>query len=359
MTAAWWSWSVAGRSLLPRLRICFAAGAGLAPVHHERFTVRGGGNPPPIDRLSFVETSSYGPRGLDALIRVLGIDVVVNGTDKPYASTSELRLGDAADRAVGWSTPEGCLANPDRADRISRCHGNVSATRQQSLDSIQLCSQCGDVGLVRALVGRLEGAHHWPPGSRTPVATSETSSPFCRRMAWSNSSSRMPSLRSEALTALPSAMTSSAFLQEDPDRRVPEGEPVHQGVEPNRVVPPIARRSNESSLPMMAFCTTFDSRNITTKSMVFKSTIERCRSSGRSPGSAHRPHSLHGPFPFQQRDLVDEQVVPHDASTMTLSPGRPRRARTARRAGDAPSLRPPLGKDPPGLDVRRRGRAVQ
>ena len=98
-----------GRSLLPGLRICFAAGAGLAPVHHERFTVRGGGNPPPIDRLSFVETSSYGPRGLDALIRVLGIDVVVNGTDKPYASTSELRLGDAADRAVRVVDPRRLL----------------------------------------------------------------------------------------------------------------------------------------------------------------------------------------------------------------------------------------------------------
>ncbi len=113
MTSAWWSWSVAGRSLLPELRICFAAGAGLAPVHHERFTVRGGGNPPPIDRSSFVETSSYGPRGLDALIRVLGIDVVVNGTDKPYASTSELRLGDAADRAVRVVNPARLLGPQD------------------------------------------------------------------------------------------------------------------------------------------------------------------------------------------------------------------------------------------------------
>lgn len=109
MTAAWWSWTVAGRSLLPQLRICFAAGAGLAPVHHERFSVRGGGHPPPIDGLSFVETSSYGPRGLDALIRVLGIDVVVNGTDRPYATTSELRLGDAADRAVRSVNPRRLL----------------------------------------------------------------------------------------------------------------------------------------------------------------------------------------------------------------------------------------------------------
>ena len=109
MSAAWWSWAVAGRSLLPDLRICFAAGAGLAPVHHERFSIRGGGNPPPIDRHSFVDTSSYGPRGLDALIRVLGIDVLVNGTDRPYAGTSELRLGDAADRAVRVVNPRRML----------------------------------------------------------------------------------------------------------------------------------------------------------------------------------------------------------------------------------------------------------
>lgn len=109
MSGAWWSWAVAGRSLLPDLRICFSAGAGLAPVHHERFSIRGGGTPPPIDRHSFVDTSSYGPRGLDALIRVLGIDVLVNGTDRPYAGTSELRLGDAADRAVRVTNPRRLL----------------------------------------------------------------------------------------------------------------------------------------------------------------------------------------------------------------------------------------------------------
>src|SRR5262249_19254861 len=41
--AAWWAWAAVGRSMLPRLRICFAAGAGLAPLHHERFATRGGG----------------------------------------------------------------------------------------------------------------------------------------------------------------------------------------------------------------------------------------------------------------------------------------------------------------------------
>ncbi|SDO96996.1 Predicted metal-dependent hydrolase, TIM-barrel fold [Nakamurella panacisegetis] len=105
MTASWWSWQVAGRPMLPQLRICFVAGGGLAPVHHERFSVRGGGNPAPIDRLTFVETSSYGARAVDALVRVLGIDVVVNGTDRPYAGPTQFRMGDAADHAFSVANP--------------------------------------------------------------------------------------------------------------------------------------------------------------------------------------------------------------------------------------------------------------
>jgi len=105
MTAAWWSWQVVGRALFPSLRICFVAGAGLAPIHHERFSVRGGGRPGPIDVLTFVETSSYGSRALDALIRVLGIDVIVNGTDRPYAGPIELGLGEAATHAVQVVNP--------------------------------------------------------------------------------------------------------------------------------------------------------------------------------------------------------------------------------------------------------------
>ena len=105
MTASWWSWQLAGRPMLPDLRICFVAGAGLAPIHHERFSVRGGGNPAPIDRLTFVETSSYGARALDALVRVLGIDVVVNGTDRPYAGPTPFRMGDAADHAIRVANP--------------------------------------------------------------------------------------------------------------------------------------------------------------------------------------------------------------------------------------------------------------
>ncbi|MEU5845802.1 amidohydrolase family protein [Saccharopolyspora shandongensis] len=108
LQAAWWSWHVAGRALLPRLRICFAAGAGLAPVHHERLAARGG----EFDRVDpgvFVETSSYGPRGVDALVRVLGIDPVVLGSDRPYAEPVDPGLGEAAARAIRCSNPRRLL----------------------------------------------------------------------------------------------------------------------------------------------------------------------------------------------------------------------------------------------------------
>ncbi|WP_202798802.1 amidohydrolase family protein [Saccharopolyspora spinosa] len=108
MQAAWWSWHVAGRALLPDLRICFAAGAGLAPVHHERLVARGGA----FDRIdpdAFVDTSSYGPRGVDALIRVLGIDPVVLGSDRPYAEPTDPGLGEAASRAIRCSNPRRLL----------------------------------------------------------------------------------------------------------------------------------------------------------------------------------------------------------------------------------------------------------
>jgi hypothetical protein len=106
LQAAWWAWHAAGRTLLPDLRICFVAGAGLAPVHHERFAARSG-HRFVVDPNAFVDTSSYGRQGVDALSRALGIDVLVYGTDRPYADRCDLQLGAAAERAV-------CVTNPTR-----------------------------------------------------------------------------------------------------------------------------------------------------------------------------------------------------------------------------------------------------
>jgi predicted TIM-barrel fold metal-dependent hydrolase len=106
LQAAWWSWHAAGRAMFPDLRICFVAGAGLAPVHHERLTARGGGRYV-VDAETYVDTSSYGRQGIDALTRVLGIDVIVLGSDRPYAEPADPHLGDAGRHAI-W------VANPRR-----------------------------------------------------------------------------------------------------------------------------------------------------------------------------------------------------------------------------------------------------
>lgn len=118
LQAAWWSWRHVGRALLPNLRICFAAGAGLAPLHFERFAARGGGRSV-LDRDAFIDTSSYGRQAVDALSRALGIDVIVLGSDRPYAQPPppatpssaggppgrEWHLGEAAHHAIRVANP--------------------------------------------------------------------------------------------------------------------------------------------------------------------------------------------------------------------------------------------------------------
>lgn len=106
LQAAWWSWHAAGRAMFPALRVCFVAGGGLAALHHERFATRGGGRYI-VDLDVFVDISSYGRQAIDALTRVLGIDVVVMGSDRPYAEPPDPQLGEAARYAV-------CVANPTR-----------------------------------------------------------------------------------------------------------------------------------------------------------------------------------------------------------------------------------------------------
>jgi hypothetical protein len=102
--AAWWSWHEAGRSLLAQLRIGFVAGAGLAPLHHERLQARGG-RFGAIDPGVFVETSSYGPQAIDGVIRVLGIDAVIRGSDRPYATPVQFGFGRAAEHAIDVTNP--------------------------------------------------------------------------------------------------------------------------------------------------------------------------------------------------------------------------------------------------------------
>jgi 6-methylsalicylate decarboxylase len=104
MHAAWFAFRAFGRPRHPRLRVCFAMLAGLAPLHGERLRVRGGDRGA-VDPKVFVETSSYGTRAVDAVVRVLGVDAVVLGSDRPYASPADPGLGPAAANAMRSENP--------------------------------------------------------------------------------------------------------------------------------------------------------------------------------------------------------------------------------------------------------------
>ncbi|MGW5684061.1 amidohydrolase family protein [Nonomuraea sp. NPDC003754] len=110
MHAAWHHFRSVVRPRHPRLRVCFALLAGLAPLHSERLIARGGGRGR-VDPDLFVETSSYGPRAIDAIIRELGIDVVVNGSDAPYATAFQdgPGIGLAAAHAIRVTNPRRLL----------------------------------------------------------------------------------------------------------------------------------------------------------------------------------------------------------------------------------------------------------
>jgi 6-methylsalicylate decarboxylase len=108
MNAAWHAFAIAGRPAHPRLRVCFAMLAGLAPLHRERLVARGGR--PVADPLTFVDCSSYGPRAVDAVIRELGVDALVHGSDLPVVDGRDLALGEAVEVALRERNPARLLS---------------------------------------------------------------------------------------------------------------------------------------------------------------------------------------------------------------------------------------------------------
>lgn len=88
LTTAWHAWALHGRAAHPRLRVLFAALAGLAPLHAERLAARGhaaAARAALADTQSFYDTSSYGPIAIDALAGATGPATLVHGSDRPYA----------------------------------------------------------------------------------------------------------------------------------------------------------------------------------------------------------------------------------------------------------------------------------
>jgi predicted TIM-barrel fold metal-dependent hydrolase len=105
MNAAWHAFLAFGRAQHPRLRIVFAMLAGLAPLHLERLRARGGPSAAAIDRDVFLDTSSYGPRAIDAVVRQVGIDQLVYGSDRPVVEPIQCPLGEAARHATLVTNP--------------------------------------------------------------------------------------------------------------------------------------------------------------------------------------------------------------------------------------------------------------
>jgi 6-methylsalicylate decarboxylase len=83
LQAAWLAFQAVGRPDHPRLRVIFSMLAGLAPLHAERLSARGGPGHLAPDPLLFYETSSYGPRAIAAVESVVGARQLLYGSDRP------------------------------------------------------------------------------------------------------------------------------------------------------------------------------------------------------------------------------------------------------------------------------------
>ncbi len=84
LLSAWLAWTAHGRAQHPRLKVLFAALAGLGPVHAERIAARGGPTLTP-DPLTYFDTSSYGPIAAAAVALAVGDSQIVYGSDHPWA----------------------------------------------------------------------------------------------------------------------------------------------------------------------------------------------------------------------------------------------------------------------------------
>jgi 6-methylsalicylate decarboxylase len=108
MQTAWHAMSVWGRRAHPHLRVCFAMLAGLAPLHRERLAARGGD--PVSHPDTFLDTSSYGARAVDAMLREVGAEGLVYGSDRPVILPSDPDLGEAVRISIRERNPARLLS---------------------------------------------------------------------------------------------------------------------------------------------------------------------------------------------------------------------------------------------------------
>ena len=130
--------------------------AGGAPLHAERLAARGG--PGVQDPLSYYDVSSYGPRAIDAMVRVVGIEPLVYGTDRPVIEPASLAtLGDAANDAITVGQPV-APARPRRRRRM------IERPRGRDLSGDELLALVRDArgppgAVARARRARPRAAH--------------------------------------------------------------------------------------------------------------------------------------------------------------------------------------------------------
>jgi hypothetical protein len=97
MHAAWLAFLAAGRLHHPQLRVLFTMLAGLAPLHAERLSSRGGSPPDVHDPLVFYDTSSYGPSAVRTLAELVGPQQLLYGSDRPIVEPRDHGMPDRLD----------------------------------------------------------------------------------------------------------------------------------------------------------------------------------------------------------------------------------------------------------------------
>jgi len=89
MQAACLAFLSAGRVHHPELRIVFSMLAGLAPMHVERLSSRGGPASLGHDPLTFYDTSSYGLTAIRCMAGIVGSEQLLYGSDRPVVEPAD------------------------------------------------------------------------------------------------------------------------------------------------------------------------------------------------------------------------------------------------------------------------------
>jgi 6-methylsalicylate decarboxylase len=106
MSAAWHAFAAWGRAAHPQLTVVWAMLAGGAPLHAERLAARGGPAGAVGDARCLYDISSYGYRAVDAMLRAVGVDRLLFGSDRPVVAPPDLtRLGPAVRHALAEANP--------------------------------------------------------------------------------------------------------------------------------------------------------------------------------------------------------------------------------------------------------------